>query len=103
MMSHKVSYTINKCLRQMKWCLSYSRCCSSYICIGSALSSTHSVFQKQINFSSFKYKTLSSTSEATSSFPEYEVICNETLESLTDYFDVLVEENMELVNSDVTY
>lgn len=35
--------------------------------------------------------------------PEYEVICNETLESLTDYFDVIVEDNTQLVNTDVTY
>uniref|UniRef100_A0A8D9BSM3 ferroxidase n=1 Tax=Cacopsylla melanoneura TaxID=428564 RepID=A0A8D9BSM3_9HEMI len=108
MMSHNVSNTINKCLRQMKWCQSYSRCFSSHICTRTALYSQHSVSQKPIQYlatiSSLQYRSLSTSEETSSiSFPEYEVVCNETLESLTDYFDVLVEQNTELINSDVTY
>lgn len=33
----------------------------------------------------------------------YERVCDETLESLTDYFEELIEDTSHLKNSDVTY
>ncbi|KAI5702674.1 hypothetical protein M8J75_002905 [Diaphorina citri] len=104
--SSYVSNNVGKCLRQVKWVQSYSRCvCNLNGIIGHG-SHRKTLVQSQdnlLNFTGIHCRNLCSSLTGSISLPEYEVICNETLESLTDYFDVIVEENTHLENADVTY
>lgn len=98
---------ISKSSRQLKWIQISTNCVCSLNLNQSYFNYQKLVFFNHLNvFNPFQSSFRSYCTPGPSSsisVPEYEVICNETLESLTDYFDVIVEDNTQLVNTDVTY
>lgn len=106
MLCSRVLYKVDKFLRLLKW-HSYSRSvCALNVFKSDESNYTYPVITKHIKvFDSNRIfcKKFSTSASGTISVPEYEIICNETLESLTDYFDVVIEENTHLVNTDITY